>query len=226
MDSVVSQAGTEPVDGEYLDEVLDNQFVQASLCGLGASSGLAVVMVIKSMLDRPLRVQIRDGTLLRNSGSAQNMVLRRTEFEADAETAQEIGERCAEIAQSMEEQDRVPDWRPLVSNWMTLQPDVTHTFLLSAYCLDFEKDNPGSTSSFAVEPGASGETARLFTYLRTDSTNSGVAAIQLAVWALNGDLSAAQIRTEFAFSEADRINACGLLDAAQLSSESRRLCAS
>lgn len=227
MDSVVPQTGTEPVDGEYLDQVLDNQFVQASLCGIGASSGLAVVMVAKSILDRPLRIQIRDGTLLRNNGgSAQNMVVQRTEFEADAETAHEIGERCAEIAQWMEEQDRLPDWPPLKGTWITLQPDVTHTFLLSAYCLDFEKDNPGPTSSFTVEPSASEETVRLFAYLRTDPTSFGPAAIQLAVWALNGDLSGAQVGTKFKFSEADSIKACGLLDAAQLSPETRRLCAS
>lgn len=225
---VVRNANKAPEEKQKLSlkEALDNQFVKALFCGIGASSGTSIVMAIKSLVNRPLEITIDDAAALRNSDpGSQNMVVHRVEAEYDRETDQEIAKACAEAAHREEDRDSGASeyWKP--ANLISLQPYRAQLYLLSAYCLDFEKENPGPETGFTVIAQVNSETKQLYASLRQNPTAFETAAIQLATWAVNGDFSPAEIEGKFEFEQTDRDEACRLLRLAGLNPESKRLCA-
>ena len=151
------------------------------------------------------------------------MVVHRVEAENKSETDQEIAKACAEAAHREEDSSESEYWRQ--TNLISLQPYRAQLYLLSAYCLDFEKENPSPETGFTVIDQVNPETKKLYAYLRQDPTAFGTAAIQLATWAVNGDFSRTEIEEKFEFDQTDRDEACRLLRLAGLNPESKRLCA-
>src|SRR5262249_31707559 len=82
-------------DSWSLKEALDNKFVQVMMCGIGVSTGLSVVMAIKSAAASPLKIRVDSGTVLRSgTADAQDMIVHRVERGHDLESSQEIAKKC------------------------------------------------------------------------------------------------------------------------------------
>jgi hypothetical protein len=211
-----------------LRDALDNQFVKAAICSIGLSSGYAIIMAIKSQIGSALRVRVPSGTVLKSGNSAeQSMVVHGVVGEYDNDVAQDISEECAKHAA---EEERNTKDKGLSDHWLdadsiTLDPYQAHLYLLSAYCLEFEKDNPSSSDRFTAIGQANDETTRLFRLLDGKLDAYEPVVIQLATWAVNGNVSAAHIAEKFDFSVQDRSKACGLLNAAGIAAGRKALCA-
>lgn len=235
-------AGTAQAQTVSLREALDNEFVQVALCGLGASTGDSIILAIKSNVGRRLDVQVPSGTVLRSRDpGAQDMVIHRVKFKQTAETAKDIADACNDAARIEEErlqldQNFLRQWQ--VANSILLPAYSTQLYLLSAYCLDIEKDNPGSDTRFSVSAELrvwynpitwfrkveGPETGRLFRYLEGNPTAFDLDAVQLATWAVTDNLSAQQIREEYEFDTADKLEACRLLRLSGIDPDAKRLC--
>lgn len=211
-----------------LQDALDNQFVKAAICSIGASSGYAIIMAIKSQIGSALQVRVPSGTVLRSGSSTeQSMVVHGVAGEYDNDVGQDIAEECAKHAV---EEERKTTNQSLSDHWLeadsiALDPYQVNVYLLSAYCLEFEKDNPSSSDRFTVTGQANDETARLFRFLDGKLDAYEPVVIQLATWAVNGNVSAAHIAEKFDFSVQDRSDACGLLNAAGIAAGRTALCA-
>jgi hypothetical protein len=209
----------------FLDEALDNGFAKAMICGIGASSGVAAIMALTSTADHALKLEVREGTTLRSSDAgAQSMALHRVELKYDSDINDEIAHDCADAARMAAEHSAPDSWKPLESSVISIAPGATQLFVLSAYCIDFDKENPSGDTRFTLDGPRDPETAKLFAYLRRDTSSYDVKAIQLATWAVNGDWAPGRIQAHFPFDESDRTHACALLDAVGLNSRQRKLC--
>lgn len=200
---------------------------QVALCGIGMSSGYAIIMVVKSAVDRPLQLSLRPGTyLVSGDPAAQDMVLQRLEARRDLDQADDIAQACADAARDFEEQPNLEELPPqwTATTTLSLEPGATQAYLLSAYCLDFDKENPGSGTAFSFSRDLAPEIAALFDSLAAFPDSFSVTAIQLATWALNGDYQAAELEEKFEFYKEDQAEACRLLERAGLQPGERKLC--
>lgn len=211
-----------------LSDALDNKLVQATICGIGLSSGYAILMAIKSGVGYALQVNVGSGTILRsNDSDAQSMVVHRVEAEYDGDVSQDIAKEC--VKQAMEEEKRVTSDQGLSDHWLetnslSLEPYQADLYLLSGYCLEFEKDNPSSSVGFSVAGRGNDETEALFRYLDQNPTEFEPVAIQLATWAVNGDVSGQHISEKFPFSPEDKDAACRLLRLSGIDADGKALC--
>jgi hypothetical protein len=223
---VSSSAAQEDGRSFSLREALDNKLVEAAFCAIGASSGYAIIMAIKSRVGTALKLRLVSGTMLRSDNSgAQNMAVHRVEGEYDSDISQEIGKECAKHALEEEQrQDKGVSDHWLEVHSVELDPYQSQLYLLSAYCLDFEKDNPSSQDAFTVAETGNGEMTQLFRYLEQNPTTYDPVAVQLATWAVSGNVSASHIADKFPFSAQDRSDACRLLNEAGISPSGKALC--
>ena len=212
-----------------LSEAIDNKFANAMICGLGASSGEAVIMAISSALADPMEITLDEGATLRSSDSeAQDMVLDSVAKESSDETTKEIAKACTEAAEREErrlknDQDISEGWKKI--NLISIPGFETRVYIVRAYCLDFEKGNPSAKTRFSLSNDANSETKMVFKYLRQNPAAFKASAIQLATWAINGDLDPDEIAEKFPFDESERVDACSLLKRAGVSSAGKKLCA-
>lgn len=210
-----------------LPDAVRRALVEVAVCGMGASTGAAIIMAIRSRAGYPLRVKVPSGTVLRSrNAGAQDMIVHRVEGK-HRETARDIFEKCLEVARHEDERSKRNEG--LSQNWLqqdsiVLQPNQSSLYLLSAYCLDFEKGNPSPSTSFNVADQSGSETTQLFRYLEQHPRAFNIVAIQLATWAANENRSAAKIATTFGFDAQDRIDACRLLNAAGINAQRKALC--
>jgi len=153
------------------------------------------------------------------------MIVRRVEGAHDLDKSQEIAKGCVEAAER-EEERRASDpfswWQR--ENAITLQPYETHLFLLSSYCLDFEKENPAATTEFSISVGPNQETQQLYEFIGRQADDLDPATVQLATWSTNGDLSAAEVTGKFEFDQDELTGACRLLEQAGIDAGTKRLC--
>jgi hypothetical protein len=223
-----ANAASRPVHAQErsvsIRDALDSRLVDAFFCGIGASSGLAILMAIKSRVGDRLRVGVPGGTVLRNNNAgAQNMIVHRVKGKLDRELTQDIARECVEAA-GREEKSQAPAANWLTANSITLGPYQSQLFFLSAYCLDFEKDNPGPGDGLTISGRADDETAQLFRFLERNPSSYGIAGIQLATWGIKGNLSATYIADKFSYTAEDRREACQLLSAAGINVNRKAFC--
>jgi hypothetical protein len=210
-----------------LPDAIRRGLVEVAVCGMGASTGTAIIMGIKSRAGQTVRVRVPSGTVLRSkNASAQDMIVHRVEGKHQ-DTFRDIFEKCLEVARHEEErsknnQNLSPRW--LQQDAIVLQPNESGLYLMSAYCLDFEKGNPSPSTSFNIAEQAGPEAAQLFAYVGRNPKEYNIVAIQLATWAVNGNLDGPTIAQTFSFASQDRSDACRLLDAAGIGSQRKRLC--
>ncbi len=189
-------------------------------------------MAIKSVVGEDLQIRVRSGTFLRsNDPNAQGMVLHQVEAEYDGlspQQIQDITKDCWDAAERLDkaredkDEQALSHWNPAPS--ISLPPYSIKVYGLSGYCLDFEKENPSTKTTFALAPARNDQTAQLFRYLGGHSDDFSEVAIQLANWAVNGNLSGSQIRHKFPFEEDDRQGACRLLNYSGVGASGKRLC--
>jgi hypothetical protein len=224
----IRPAAAEDTNSYSLKHALDSKFVKALICATGASSGYVLILAIKSQIDSALQITVPSGTVLENNdANAQSMVVHGVVGEYDSDVGDEIAEKCAEAA---EEEERNSNNGPdLSQHWLqadtiTLDPHQSGMYLLSAYCLEFEKDNPGSSDRLIAVGAASGELARLYSYLDGKLDAYDVDTIQLATWAVSGDESADHIASKYGYSADAKKNACQLLSDAGINAGGKALC--
>jgi hypothetical protein len=194
---------------------------------MGASSGAALIMAIQSAVQDRLDISLDEASTVSNSDAgSQDMVLDKVAAEYDGEKAQEIAKACVEAAEREEgrgnQQSLSENWKQIDA--ISLGAYETRVYLISAYCLDFEKENPGSGNKFTLRYNGNSETRRVFQYLRHNPNEFDTVAIQLATWSVNGDFGGDEIRKKFEFADTDRRDACLLLERAGVSPANKKLC--
>lgn len=94
---------------------------------------------------------------------------------------------------------------------------------LTAYCLNFHRANPSEASRFSLGGRApSGVLAVLRVAEKAEPSPSAV-VVQVAVWAVTDNVSRGELLTRFRATDADVVQARGLLRAAGIDPSSRRL---
>jgi hypothetical protein len=138
-----------------LQAALARNMVTADFNGTGASSGDSVKVKVKKTSKGPLVVTVPPGTMLRSSsGGYQNMVVSRV-----------TGVMTSDSSYSPTSRIVLTDTKPVV------------TILLSAYCAEFQKENPQEYTTFSIE--APDPTLAC---IAQRGANLSVAALQAAVW--------------------------------------------
>ena len=185
-----------------LAEALDQGLADIQILGRGAASGSSIIVVARPLGDQRIEIQIKPGTILRSSAPGeQDMVVRRL-----------LGLR-------VDEQRYNP--ADLISLLGIVGPQ---TYVLDAYCLNFHKDNPGSTTTFAVgvdAPASPLIVAILDAVDRMPGAEQSIDAIQAAIWAVT-DHATWQEMAERGYSP-DHQMVAALLQSAGLDQECARL---
>jgi hypothetical protein len=160
--------------------------IEAEITGSGGSTGDVILLHVKRRVARLLRLVLTEGTVLRSlDATVQNML-------AAAIKGEMVG---------------TSKYRP--TSVIDLQDDHQHTYVIEAYCLDFDRDNPSSSSKFAVaEPDAR---SRLLVGAARKA-KLGPDAIQAAIW-LDNSVSESDIQERFPISSANLREARRLLQA-------------
>jgi hypothetical protein len=165
-----------PVPVMSIEEALSKGLIEHSFAGTGGSSGDVMTLTIKRAVRRPLRLTLAPGTVLRSAAAnVQSMII-----------ASVKGERI----------DR-EKYRP--TNLIELSDDNERVYLLEAYCLDFDKENPGASDRFSLG-AVDGSALALINSLPKEQRS--VPVVQAALWLAAG-VSRAAIRERFEVSEAD-----------------------
>ena len=109
-----------------------------------------------------------------------------------------------------------------LKEFSSFQPYRKQLYLLSAYCLDFEKENLRPETGFTIIDQVNPETKQLYAYLQQDPTAFEPVIIQLVTWVVNGNFSPAEIEETFEFEQTERDEACQLLRLTGVNAESRK----
>ena len=149
--------------------------VQVSIRGTGASSGDSIKLNIAkrpAAAAGPLEISVPPGTILSNGNSAgQNMV---------------VGEV---LGRMVSESSYIP------ASHIELSGKSAVDYALTAFCLNFEKDNPSDTDTFrAEEPDAT------LACIMKNSAQLSVAARQAAVWIHTDNINYAHMNRKFSVS--------------------------
>lgn len=159
-----------------VDEAASRGLIELVLAGKGGSSGDVVTLTVKRTARRPMHLRLLAGTVLRSaSTSVQNMIV-------------------AAVKGELMDGDR---YRP--AETIDLADDKPRTYLLEAYCLDFDRDNPGASDRFSVGP-VNESVLSLIREAQKDAPS--IAVTQAAVWLAAG-VSKASIRERFTIGDTD-----------------------
>ncbi|MCW3134040.1 MAG: PKD domain-containing protein [Methanophagales archaeon] len=183
-----------------LSEAIDKNFVKAEITGSGASSGDSINLELTRLTPYTTEITVPKGTVLLSSGVAQNMVVYKV------------------------------SGIPKGTMWITpvtkivLDSSEPQTFILEAYCLDFHKENPSSSTKFSVGTLTNSQILRILDAsdnLSSDITSVG--AIQTAIWVVTEDISKKELVDRFPVEQKDIDNAKVVLEEAGIDTTSKRL---
>ncbi len=168
----------EPIRASDFATALAAGQISATFRGLGGSSGDSIVVVVarNAKSGSALELTMAPGTRLRNgSGFAQNMVIAGVQ-----------GEKMGERSYSPGSVIRVQD--------------TPTTYVLEAYCTEFEKDNPAPQSRFQLNPPDP-----MLACLLTEAANVRLspAAKQAAVWMHTDNASYNEVTNKFPMTAKD-----------------------
>ena len=175
-----------------LSQALAQGLIDAQFRGTGSSSGDSIMATLTRNVPRTLEITVPPGMVLAsNSPSTQDMVVLRVR-------GIPVGGDQFEPASSMR-----------------LTSDTPKEFILEAYCLDFDRDNPSGSTGFSVgEPVSSNVQAVLEALQEVPVSQRTIGAIQAAIWTVTDDLCESELRTRFPVDTADLEAAASILAAA------------
>jgi len=175
-----------------LNEALAQGLVEAQFRGTGSSSGDSIMATLTRSVPRTLEITVPPGMVLAShSPSAQDMVVLRVR-------GIPVGGGQFEPASTMR-----------------LTSDDPKEFLLEAYCLDFDRDNPSDSTGFSVgEPVSSDVQAVLEALQEVPLSQRSMGATQAAIWAVTDNLCESELRARFPVDTADLEAAASILAAA------------
>jgi hypothetical protein len=159
-----------------VEEASLNGLIELSVAGNGGSSGDVVTLTVKRTVRRPLRLRLAAGTVLRSASAAvQNMIVAGVRGELiDAER-----------------------YRP--TDTIELPDDRSRVYLVEAYCLDFDKENPGASDRFSIA-AVDGPALSLIRAVQKSTPSAPI--IQAALWLAAGVQKSA-IQERFNVSDTD-----------------------
>lgn len=161
--------------------------ITVSAEGTGGSSGDVIVLVVRRVVNRPLRLALNPGMTLRSAAAnVQNMIVYALKGEATAR-----------------------GYRP--SAFIELSDDKERRYVVEAYCLDFDKENPDSSHRLTLGPPDD----RTLAILRAiPKDNWSIKIAQAAIW-LGQGVTAETIKTRFDASDLDLFFARMAIDSLQ-----------
>jgi hypothetical protein len=163
---------------------------RGSIRGNGGSSGASIDVTLAkgpNAPEGPLEISIPPGTTLSNSNSAgQNMVV-----------GEVLGKKTGEMSYS-------PTSR------IVLMGTATSTYVLSAFCLNFEKDNPSESDAFTAE-----KPDTTLACIMKKSLELSIPARQAAVWIHTDNLSYSQMNEKFQVSPSEFAQGQSVVDICQ-----------
>ena len=160
-----------------LAEALKGGLVRFEIRGLGGSTGDAIEIMAQRQGSNTLWLALEAGTVFQNgSVSVQRMA-----------GAGIKGERVG-----------ANTYRP--STVMVLVDDRPKRFIVEAYCLDLDKDNPAEGSGFTLAP-VDARVAHLLSAGRAASARPET--IQCALWLMGGEVSEYNLKQRFPASDDD-----------------------
>jgi len=183
-----------------LSEAIDKNFVKAEITGSGASSGDSINLELIRLTLYTTEIRVPKGTVLLASGIAQNMVVYKV---------------------SGIPKDTM--WITPVSK-IVLDSSEPQTFILEAYCLDFHKEDPRSSTKFSVGTLTDPQILRILDAsdnLTSDITSVG--AIQTAIWVVTENVSKKELIDRFPVDQKDIDDAKFILEEADIDTTSKRL---
>ena len=152
-----------------------NGQARVSIRGTGGSSGDSIKVNIAKGPNAgsgPLEITVPPGTVLTNgNGAGQNMVV------------------AGVTGRAVSESSYTP------TSDITLQGSKAVTYLLSAFCMNFDKENPSPSDDFTV-----GEPDPVLACILKNSKNLSVPARQAAVWIYKDRVSFSHMNEKFSVS--------------------------
>lgn len=183
-----------------LNEAIDTDLVTAEITGSGASSGDSINLKLTRKTSDTLEITVPKGTVLHASGAAQDMVVW----------------KLSGIPEGSQ-------WIIPVSK-IVLDSSEPQTFILKAYCLDFHKANPSSSTRFSVGAATDPQILKILNMVDNLSSDiASVAAIQTAIWVVTEDVSENELFNRFPVEQNDINNAKVILEEAGIDTASKRL---
>lgn len=160
-------------DSMTLREAIDNGVAEVQILGTGAASGNSITVAVRRLGDRLGTIRVEPGTVLASSNPGeQDMVVRRL-----------LGWRVDE-----------QQYRPAEAISLFGPEDAAQEYAVEAYCLNFERNSPGPATSYSVGgPPPQGVAAVLHAADQVPGAGTDVAAIQMAVWAITDNPTAAEM---------------------------------
>lgn len=152
-----------------------NRQAHVTIRGTGGSSGDSIKVDVGKGPQAgpgPLTISVPPGTVLNNgNGGGQNMAV-----------AGVVGRAISEYSYTPTSDIVVAESNPV-------------TYILSAFCINFEKENPSSTDEFTV-----GQTDPVLACILGNSKNLSVPARQAAVWIYTDNVSYQHMSEKFPVS--------------------------
>ena len=179
--------GGRPCVEVSLEKALDLGALDGAFHGTGSSSGDSVILRAKGTLTAEICPAFESGTVLENQNAGgQNMVL--------------TGLR-----------GRPSGLRITPAFELRFEPGIEAEYLFEAYCINFTKDNPGTTDRLTPKGPAADEIKKILA-LKSDN----LMAVQLAIWAITDNVSPHDANEKFDATTADINAARRLMEAAGL----------
>lgn len=173
-----------------IEDAINKGLVVAHIRGTNASSGDSIEATFELKADAGLEIVVPAGTVLKPSDAAQNMVIRRLTGIPTGPTT----------------------FRPVSKISLPSGTDVSETYLFEAYCLDFDRANPTSSTTF-LPVGLASETIQAILNCG-DKTNASMGAIQAAIWAVTYNVQKTELLSRFLVTASDLEKARQLLECA------------
>jgi len=152
---------------------------RASMHGIGGSSGDSVKIDVRKTRkagNKPLSLSLPPGSILHCGGDAQSMVV-----------ASVKGEMAGGNSYSPGSDIYLPDFN-------------THSYVVEAYCINFDKNNPSSDTSFSLRHPDS-----MLARVVSEAARRGlsVRATQAAIWIVTDGVSYDHMSSKFPVSSSD-----------------------
>jgi len=169
----------DPVTSATLYQAIADGLVEASFQGTGSSTGDSIMVRVQKTATAgsgPLVLSVPAGSLLRNNDpSVQDMVVQRVQGRSTG------------------------DGMYVEEATITLYDDSPETYILSAYCANFDEDNPSEASRFTLDAPQGG----VYRCIMDTGADLSIDAVQAAVWMHSDGLSYGQMNERFEITRGD-----------------------
>jgi hypothetical protein len=184
-----------------LSEAIAAGYVEAKIFGSGSSSGDCISLQIKRLVSYTIEIEpFAQGTQLTTSSTSyQNMVI-----------------------QKLRGIDHGTTYTPTSRILLTSSDELTYLF--SAYCLNFHKSNPQSSTVFSASGTATSDVLKILNAANSLSDNyTTIDIIQVAVWVVTDNISLTQLTNIFPSGVSQIDNAKSLLISAGIDISNKQL---